>query len=64
MRLVKIDGIYINPDKVTGLTTDHIGGGHYTVDIFCGLKRFTVHGNIDKVAKALTEVKNDESGSY
>lgn len=30
MRLVKIDNIYINPDKVAGLTTDHIGGGHYT----------------------------------
>lgn len=31
MRLVKIDGIYINPDKVAGLTTDHIGGGLLTV---------------------------------
>lgn len=64
MRLVKIDGIYLNPDKVAGLTTDHIGGGHYTVDIICGSKRFTVHGNIDKVARALTEAENDESGSY
>lgn len=67
MRLVKIDGIYINPDRVNGVTPEYRGGESTGITcIFVGeaTEPFEVKRGIEEAVKALTEVENDESGSY
>jgi len=57
MSLVKIDGMYINPDKVYRLCLEHIGDNSYGTRIYCSGAEygFLVHGTLDEVAKIITE---------
>ena len=67
MRLVNIDGIYINPDRVDAVTPEYRGGElPRKTFVFVGgaSEPFEAKRGIEEVVKALMEVKNDESGSH
>ena len=56
MRLVKIDGIYINIDRVDGLSGSYIyGSATKDTNIFVGGSKqpFIVRKNIDEVAEIM-----------
>ena len=62
MRLVKIDGIYINVDRVDGLSVSYLHGNVIRdTNIFVGgsQRPFIVKKNIDEVA-AIIEVDKEE----
>lgn len=62
MRLVKIDGIYINVDRVDGLSVSYLHGNAIRdTNIFVGgsERPFIVKKNIDEVA-AIIEVDKEE----
>ena len=62
MRLVKIDGIYINVDRVDGLSVSYLHGNTIrNTNIFVGgsQRPFIVKKNIDEVA-AIIEVDKEE----
>lgn len=66
MRLVKIGDVYINPERVDGICSEHVYGGSYETKIYCGGadEGFAVKGTVGEVVKALMEAGNDESGSH
>lgn len=60
MRLVKIDGLYINPDRVDGVAPEYRGGESTgTTCVYVGgeSEPFKVKRVIEEVVKALTEVQ-------
>lgn len=60
MRLVELDGMYFNPDRVDAVTHKYIQGmTTMQTAIFVGGsdEPFIVDVDIEEVAKALTEVK-------
>ena len=64
MRLVKIDGIYINVNRVDGLSGSYIhGDATKDTNIFVGgsNRPFIVGKNIDEVA-AIIEADKEEKG--
>lgn len=56
MRLVKIDGIYINADRVDGMTS--FGGGETYILVGGAEEPFHVKKNIDEVAAIIEADKN------
>ena len=63
MHLVKVDGIYINTDKVDGLSASYISGNATRdTNIFVGGSKqpFIVRKNIDEVA-AIIEADTSKS---
>ena len=60
MRLVKIDGIYFNPDRVDAVTYKYIQGmTTMQTAIFAGGsdEPYTVDADIEEVVKVLTEAE-------
>ncbi len=59
MKLIKIDGIYINPERVDGLTRSFVlDNAILATNIFCGgsKKTFVVKKNIEEVAQILNTI--------
>ena len=58
--------IYINPERVDRICSEHVYGRSYETKIYCGGADdgFIVKDTVGEVLKALMEAGNDESGRH